>query len=257
MLRPSQEPYEHPDLEGLCESPHDDPPKWALMLTAYFDESLENGDGYAVMAGFFGTKDSWTRCAEEWKAALGKRSALHMKKLRWKGDRNKELLARLGPIPHNCGLHPVFASVRLRDYRENLKKPKSKISNGYFVTLIGVATATLAALPRGERIEFIFEQQLHYAEARDMALHVLSNQARYRGRRGKPTLAKYGSAPKSTLLEPADYLAYALLQTIVDPHSLRSRLCAPILKHGKRRIGGKMTEREVRRILTYKKPPPL
>lgn len=244
------------DTEGLCESPHDSPPKWALMLTAYLDESFQSGDGYAVMAGFFGNKDSWQKCAEEWRAVLGPMRSLHMNKLRWKGDRHKTLLERLGAVPHSCGLQPVFASVRLGDYKEKLKYPGGPISNGYFVTCVGVAVVTLASLPKGERVELLFEQQLEHAMAREYALYTIGKDPRFRTKH-RSALAKSGSIPKSVLLEPSDYLAYAIMQTLVDPESLRARLCAPILRQGKKRIGGRLTEKEVRRILKFKSATPL
>ena len=205
------------------------------------------------MAGFVGNKNSWTLCAREWQIALGKKKSLHMKELRWNGNRHKNLLERLGQVPHRCGLTPVFASVRLSDYKEKIEYYSGPLSNGYFVTCVGVAIATLGWLPKNERVELIFEQQLEHMEARECALFTIGKDPKFRTRR-KAALAKAGTAPKSILLEPADYLAYAIMQTLVDPKSLRSQICAPILRHG-RRIGGKMSEKEVKRILRFKKDP--
>ena len=90
-------------LEGLFESPHDNPPKWAFMLIAYLDESMENNPrGYTVMAGFLGNKNQWTTCAEEWRKALVPKQNLHVKKLRgWKNNRHEEMLKKLAAVPYD------------------------------------------------------------------------------------------------------------------------------------------------------------
>lgn len=239
------------ELDGLCESPHDDPPKWAAMLTAYFDESFQAGNGHVVVAGFLGSRDCWNQCVIEWRKALGKRHSLHMNKLRWaKPIRNKTLLEGLGTVPHDCGLQPVFASVRLSDYKIAEQVPKT-FQNGYYVALSAAVIGLLETIPSGERVELIFEQQVQYAAVREAALYALSIQPYYRSN-GQTSLAKWSSAPKSILLEPSDYLAYAIMQALVDKQSIRSRLCSPILKHGKKRIGGKLSEKEVGRIISLR-----
>jgi len=239
-------------VNGLCESPHDHPPKWAAMLTAYFDESFQAGDGYVVVAGFLGSRDHWTQCAGEWRKALGAKRSLHMKNLRWsKPSRHKELLERLGAVPHACGLQPLFAAVRLSDYEiaEDVPKP---FRNGYYVAMAAIVMGLLGTLPKGERVELIFEQQRQHAAVREAALELISEQPWYRVKRRK-LLAKWGSAPKSTLLEPSDYLAYAIMQTLVDKYSVKAQLCSPILKEGRKRIGGKLGPEQVAKIITLKR----
>jgi hypothetical protein len=243
------------ELEGLCESPHDDPPKWALMLTAYLDESFE-GDkhGHAVIAGFLGNKESWEMLPHKWREALGDKESLHMKKLRWKEDRHKELLERLGSVPHACGLRPVYASIRVGEYINDLEDYSVReFTEGYFVALMGVASSILLALPKGERVEFIFESQIRYAAVREHALEIMSKNKAIRGRRGRSALAKWGSIPKSILLEPADYLAYAILQILIDKDSLKSRLCSPILNANPKPIGGRMSKEHVQHFLEFKR----
>jgi hypothetical protein len=227
---------------------HDDPPEWAAMLFAYFDESFQPGNGHVVIAGFMGDKATWSRFPEQWCQALGRKPTLHMKRLRWtKPHRNKELLERLGSVPHLCGLQPIFASVRLSDYPIADRVPK-KFKNGYFVALAAATMGLLANVPDGERVELIFEQQTEYAAVREAVLEVISKLPDYKKKKRR-TLAKWGSIPKSILLEPADYLAYAIMQTLVDKHSVRAKLCAPILDQGKKRIGGKLSEIQVGKIL--------
>ncbi|MDR3413541.1 MAG: hypothetical protein P4L87_21730 [Formivibrio sp.] len=227
------------------------------MLTAYLDESFQTGDGYVVMAGFLGNQRSWSQLTSEWKIALHPKTALHMNKLRWpKGrDRHKLMLEKLGAVPRGCGLRPVFASVRIADYRSQLKRPDGVLSNGYFVTLVALTQAMLKSLPKGERLKLVVETQVEYAQAREAAISVLQKEPEYRYR-GRPMLTGCESSQKCTLLEPSDYLAYAILQWLIDKDSIRARNCAPILR-GEKRLGGMLSAREVKRILTFKKGVPI
>lgn len=242
------------DLDGLFESPHDDPPKWVMMLTAYIDESMEaNPLGYTVMAGFLGNKRQWTEFSEEWRNALLPRRQLHMRSLRWtKENRNKELLARLGSIPHECGLKSIYSSVKVSEYINDLPEFQTPaFTKGYFITLIGLTASVLLSVPKGERVEFVFEEQKEFAAVREHALGLMSKNSKLRGKRGKSALAKWSSVPKSSRLEPSDYLAYAVMQNLVDPKSIRSRSCLPILI-GKP-IGGQMGKDAVSNILEMRK----
>jgi hypothetical protein len=224
------------------------------MLTAYFDESFESPRGYAVMAGFLGNKEAWAKCAKEWREGLGAKASLHMNTLRWKNDRPKDLLQRLGPIPHRCGLRPIYSSVKVSDYITDLPEYATKgFTKGYFIALMGVTVSVLMEIPRGQRVEFIFEEQSEFAAVREHALSIMAKNPVLRGRRGKSKLAKWSSTPKSSLLEPADYLAYAIMQCLVDPDSDRSRLCRPIFGNKKvKMIGGRMGKEQVAKILELK-----
>jgi hypothetical protein len=222
------------------------------MLTAYIDESIESPRGYTVMAGFLGNKKQWTALAEEWGKALFPRRHLHMRELRWRKDRHKEMLGKLGPIPHKCGLRSVYSSVKVSEYVDELPEFETKaVTKGYFITLIGLTASVLLAIPKGERVEFIFEEQKEFAAVREHALGLMSKCPILRGKRGKSALAKWSSVPKSSLLEPSDYLAYAVMQNLVNVNSNRSRLCLPILA-GKP-IGGQMGKDAVANILEMKK----
>jgi hypothetical protein len=221
------------------------------MLTAYLDESIESPRGYTVMAGFLGNKKQWTKFAEEWKRALLPKRNLHMKSLRWKKDRHKEMLERLGPIPHKCGLQPMYSSVKVSEYIDELPDFKTKaFTKGYFITLVGLAASVLMTIPKGERVEFIFEEQEEFATVREHVLGIMAKNPILCGKRGKSALAKWSSVPKSSLLEPSDYLAYAVMQNLVDANSNRSHLCLPILV-GKP-IGGQMGKDQVSKILEMK-----
>src|ERR1700740_1146165 len=93
------------------------------MLTAYLDESgIHSGDHLCVVAGFVGNEAQWTSFAEKWIAALGRRTNLHMRSLRWnKVKRIRPLLQRLGSIPYDRNLMPVFGGVWQRDYEAVVK----------------------------------------------------------------------------------------------------------------------------------------
>jgi hypothetical protein len=226
------------------------------MLTAYFDESFESKDGFTILAGFVGKKKQWENCVENWRHALAPdRKHLHMKDLRWKKgkDKNKDLLEKMAKIPHEAGLQPVFGAVRVSDYIHLVEDYKEKdLTAGYLIALFAAVTSMLVALPKGERVEVIFEEQLRYAEIREFGLAVISRNRQLRTK-GKRQLVKWSSVSKSSLLEPSDYLAYAILQTSVDPNSTKSRLCSPILNMGKKRVGGRASKDQVGMLLTFKK----
>jgi hypothetical protein len=225
------------------------------MLTAYFDESFESEDGFTVLAGFLGNKHQWESCAEKWREALAPRKHLHMKKLRWKDgkDKNKDLLEKMAKVPHEAGLQPVFGAVRVSDYIHLVDDYAEKdLAAGYLIAIFAAITPMLLTLPKGERVEVIFEEQRRYAEVREFGLGVISKNRNHRTK-GKRQLVKWSSIPKSSLLEPSDFLAYALLQAFVNPNSTRSRLCSPILNTGKKRVGGRASKEQVGMLLKFKK----
>ncbi len=240
-------------VEEIFETPHDNPVQWAIMLTAYFDESFEGGDGWVVVAGFLGNKKAWDELQTKWPIALKKKKTLHMKNLNWKyPGRHAGLLERLGSVPHECGLQPVFAAVRMSDYEVDNKVPK-KIRHGYFVTAVAPILAIMNHIPKRERVKLVWESQVAYAEVRERAISYIAKMPQHRGRRGRKQIAGSESIPKSLSLEPSDYLAYAILQSLIDKNSERARLCSPLLKSGKRRIGGKLKENVVGKFVPLMK----
>jgi hypothetical protein len=230
--------YAHPDLAGLCRSPHDFPPKWAFMLTLYLDESLEADEGYAVVAGFMGNDKAWEDCMAQWRVGLGKTPALHMKSLRgWNKSRNDRLLKRLGEIPAKCGLTLIYASVKYSDYSDLVKNTGLElVAEGYLTSLFFAVAGAIKRTPDTERIEVICEQQVEYAALREAMFRMASRFPEWQTPEGNSRLAKWSSIPKSMILEPSDYAAYAILQMLRNPTSLRSKACSPILRNP-RRIG--------------------
>jgi hypothetical protein len=224
------------------------------MLTMYLDESIEQEDGYVVIAGFLGKKSSWVRCARRWRGELGAHKSLHLKTLRgWHTNRNKNLLERLGKVPDSCGLTLVHCSVKVSDYRDLVAGTMVELNNaGYLTALRILVVNVINNLPVGERLEVICEAQPTYAARREILFSLLNSMPEFQDRHGFPKLAKWSSVPKSTLLEASDYACYALLQRLRDAASRRAVLCSPILS-GRYYIGGHVSRDQARTTLTSMK----
>lgn len=215
--------------------PHDASPRWLLMLTAYVDETGQEQDDWMFVAGYYGNDASWKRVAEEWPKAIGpQRKHLHMKELRFKRESERQMLERAALVPKRCGLVPILGGVRRNDYRERFRgTPEDKLLNGYVVSLWAMLADTLANLPEGERLEIVFEHQPsfeHYAQAAIGVFVTFDDPALYLPN-GIPKLAGWRWVPKesTSLLEPADYLCYALAKYHKDRESERYRWVRPIM----------------------------
>ncbi|HXE90156.1 MAG TPA: DUF3800 domain-containing protein [Terriglobales bacterium] len=207
-----------------------------LLLTAYIDESGYGDQGIIVMGGFFGRDADWGLCGREWRSALGQRKGLHMSKLRWKNTKRiQALLKRLGPIPHECGLIPVWARLRVSDYSDLVEQTtlSRKLQHGYFVAaeFLGLILMNYVRL-LDERIKIVFEYNEHFDRIIPVILKAYSMAFPAFVNHGVPCLAGVEFVPKDStcLTQPADYLTYARLQEMRDPNSLRTRLCSPILE---------------------------
>jgi len=64
------------------------------MFTAYLDETAHDAKDRMFVAGFLGDQGSWNKVSDGWEAAIDPLSDLHMNKLRFKGDRHRELVRR-------------------------------------------------------------------------------------------------------------------------------------------------------------------
>jgi hypothetical protein len=220
----------------LMRTPHDNPPEWMFVLTAYIDESGYGAKDIIVLGGFVGNDEQWDLCTGEWKRALGKRRALHMKTLRWKNvDRLKPQLQKLGAVPHNCGLIPIWMRLRVSDYADLMEQTTvaRKIHHGYFLGAQFLALIALGyAQASNERIKIVFEYNEHFAPILPAAINLYGHAFSFfmkdmtRCMAGVEMVAKNSSS----LTQPADYLAYARLQELRDPGSVRARLCSPILE---------------------------
>jgi hypothetical protein len=205
--------------------------KWWLMLTAYVDESWHDSRDFALIAGFVGNTEQWQKCETDWKKALGARSHLHMKALKWsKEPRVKKLLSGLGVVPHAAGLTALFSVVRVADYEDLVDGTQmQKLMKGYHVCVLGIVNLLLQQVPSDETFKLVLENQTEYANA-VIQMHHGSQDVTADGRKRWASV-EFVEKNDTVLTEPADYLAYALLQHARDSQSRRTQLCSPILQN--------------------------
>jgi hypothetical protein len=239
-------------VRALFHTPLDNPPKYLIVIqTAYIDESGTHDDSeWCVVAGFLGNENQWTMLTKEWKKALGNRSGLHMKKLRWnKRQRIARLLSRLGPIPERCGLRRIASVVQKSDYADLVPTNlMNSLLSPYMLAMHPCIRNALEILPREDCINFFFEQELHYAPF--TYLPEAAYGKRYRTPSGEPRLSvTQVSKSSTTLTQPADYLAYEINQYLTDRHSDRARMGISILGGSTTMIGARMSRSDVRDIV--------
>lgn len=232
-----------------------------LMYTAYLDETGQQTRDWVFVAGFLRQKEQWGCLADRWAKALGpQRRSLHMTELRWKNPSTQRLLARLGPIPADCGLKAVVGGVKYSHYEDLVRGTDiEKQAAGYLACLTPLVISILQVLPSDERVELIFEQQDRFEQ---WTSHFLADVVKgsvehpdlweCRTSDGQSKLAKWSFVPKDStiLLQPSDYYAYALSQYFRDKKSQRAKWRMPILGTGENdmpHIGRVMTKNEIRR----------
>jgi len=231
------------------------------VLRAYLDESGHESKGWVFLAGFVGTEEQWRDFVPKWRTGLGKRNFLHMNELRWKSERTRKLLERLGPIPASCGLEGCMGGVRVKDYEDLLVGTEDeKLLRGYIACLFPLLIQILRGTPRSQRIELVFEEQRQYAPFVEMALSMFAATSCIPGAAewkstpdGKPRLAKWSFVPKgSTIMtDPADYLAFALREAWTNKNSKKTQWCQPMLTSGGGHGYGSIMNRErIRRSIT-------
>jgi hypothetical protein len=210
------------------------------MIFGYFDESGETGDGHFVVAGFVGRRKDWKNFLPLWKEAKGDHGPLHLKDMRLGSPlapkRHGKLLERLGAIPHKSNLLPFAGSVRTSDYAAQVKGTVAELTMaGYNVALVSLINAVLESkqIPRRDRIEFIFEDQIEFSQLRTQNFNKFRKLDRYKSHHGLSRIARDSSQAKDIVLEASDYLSYAVLQQLVDPESQKSKLTEHILRPSK------------------------
>jgi hypothetical protein len=159
-----------------------------------------------------------------------------MKTLRWKQtDRIRPLLEKLEPIPHECGLVPVWARLRISDYSDliEITTVSRKLQGGYLVVAqyLGLIIMEYIRL-LNERVKIVFEHNDHFALVLPAIIGLYGQVFPFFTNEGLRCLVGVEMIPKhsSSLTQPADYLAYARLQELRNPNSERAILCRPILK---------------------------
>jgi hypothetical protein len=235
------------------EVPHGNSPSWSAMLTVYLDESGQEREGFVVIAGFLGNKSQWDEFPCKWSAALGtQRKSLHMSNLRFRTS-DEALLPRLGAVPYNCGLTPVFGSVNVADYADLVKGTVAEIHGaGYCVALAPLVGNLRRYIPKDERITLVFEVQKTYDQCRDSILEHVSKMPIFRMKDGSSQLAGWTTVPKGSIphTELADYLSFHLRHRAEDPTSLKCRWTTPIIGSGKL-VGQHLSKEQARSIYAY------
>jgi len=204
------------------------------MIFGYFDESAEQGDGYVVVAGFIGKKRNWRSFRERWVEVTGG-EPIHLKEMRLGSNkaprRYGKLLSNLALIPAGTGLRPFVGSVKTSDYAGSVRGTVAElVLKGYPIALLAMVDGILNSdFSKRDRIEFIFEQQIEFDTARSRVFEFLISDPAYRTHHNKSRIAKYSVSERSVLLEASDYLAYAVLQQLIDSSSQKAALTAPLL----------------------------
>jgi hypothetical protein len=254
-----QKPFEtkrtslHRNTHRFFETPHDRPPRSLLMITAYLDESGHSGNGYAVLAGFYGTDDQWKNLVPLWESGLGARKHLHMTELRWSGryqTRTRKLLEVLGPIPYRCGLIPIQGAVRPDDYKDILTEvPRERQIRAWTACFFAVMETLDRYCPLHEPIKIVCEMQVEYEPHAKGALanfnilpHLRKNGPRFSGVEFIPKGSSY-------LTEPGDYLAFAMAHYLENPDSEKATLCLPIMGNFLIR-GTTLSRAQIRTVIT-------
>jgi hypothetical protein len=219
------------------ETPHDNRPDFVLSIAAYLDETQHTATTeHVVVAGFFGTNEEWDKFIELWKVALGKRKMLHMNTLRWNTKKSKrrvkELLARLGPLPHRAGLCPVYGAVKVGDYADliaNAPRYENKVVLcGYILCLSIVLSRLNYSLPPHAVIKVVCERQGEYASRVKELFDATSK--RHARDPQNPYLASIEFMGKgaSVATQPADFLAFAVGKYLDESGSKKDMWCRSI-----------------------------
>jgi hypothetical protein len=232
------------------------------MIRAYLDETGQHERDYVFIAGHIGHASQWQQFVPAWKAALGlQRQRLHMQNLRWSSDGTERLLARLGPIPAECGLKRLIGGVRVSDYEDLIPGSRAKKTvTGYAAALMAIGvTLMLGSIPSAEQYELVLEQQDRYSIQGHFVFNTLLQDPnpQFRNANGLPKIGKWSYVPsESTMLfDQADYLCYALAQKHKAPQSRKARWCSPILESDTETIGKIMTRDEIREAVMHEPYP--
>jgi hypothetical protein len=126
--------------------------------------------------------------------------------------------------------------VKTSDYVDSVKGTVAElILRGYPIALLAMVDGILNSdLPKKDRIEFVFEQQIEYEVSRARVFRYLMCDPNYRTHHSKSRIAKHRSQERSIMLEASDYLAYAVLHQLIDPSSQKATLTSAILKQYER-----------------------
>jgi len=104
-----------------------------------------------------------------------------------------------------------------------------KVMKGYLICILGIVNVLMQELRPDETFRLVLENQLEYANG-VIQTHLGSLDTTPDGRKRWASV-EFVHKDDTVLTEPADFLAYALMQQVRDPHSARAKLCSPILQN--------------------------
>lgn len=232
-------------LAEIMETPHSAPGTHLVMLTAYLDESGQESAEHVVIAGFLGSEDNWKTFIPDWSRALGQRKRLHLRELYWNKPRTERLLALAGPVPYTHGLIPLVGVVRVSDYADLLDNPALELQmNGYICALYPIIVEVLRSVVGNERIKWVFSGQTVHEQAARLVFE------RFTELNCQERLAGVEFVWDEPLTDPADYLAFSVIQQLRDEKSQKAQWCRPILPS--RHCRGLVVDREtIRGIVQF------
>ena len=208
------------------------------MLTAYLDESGQEQEDWAFVAGFVGDDVAWRKLPPLWAEAIGpQRQHLHMAKLRFVKLSEMHMLRRAATVPAKCGLSPIVGAARFLDYADIIQNDEDASKYAAYVMCCKiVAVAAMKFMPPNERLEIVLERQDRYGWYAAAAFQDIIENAKEPqllmddGETSKLASWRFVEKSDTCLCEPADYLAYALTQLSRNSRSLKSRWTSPIIE---------------------------
>jgi Protein of unknown function (DUF3800) len=196
------------------------------MLSVYLDESGHQSGDHVAVAGFVGTNEQWARFDADWLATLKGTASFHAKSLRWNRESTRRRVSILSAIPYRHGLRSIVGSVHVPDYADLLhNKAEEYVNQGYILSLYPILSAISFNVPETQPVKWIFEEQHDYEQgARDVfqQFAVLHGAVRFSD-------VSFVPATSTPRLQPADLLAYAILQRARDPRSPKALWSRPII----------------------------
>jgi hypothetical protein len=238
-------------VRGCFGYPHDARPSLAMLLTAYLDETGQEGLENVIVAGFIGNEIQWAKFEPEWREGLGKKQKLHLSDLRFKRERDKTLLKRLGPIPSNCGLKAIYGCIRASDYVDLVRGKPGNLergTNAYVLCFMPIFDSISKMFAASDKIRIVCEAQDRYAGYIHIAFDNFTRIIHRNLHRPYFDGISFIQKDESIFLQPADYLCFALANKLKDKHSVKAKWCAPILEN--KLYGRTLSRSEVRQAIT-------
>jgi len=122
-----------------------------------------------------------------------------------------------------------------------------KLTKGYYIAVIAIVDAILKNIPEDERVKIVFEQQEEYESNTRLIFN--SNQSLTPSGERRLSGIEYIPKDDSVLTQPADFLAFALLQGFRDQSSKKYAWCEPILRNTQSAYGLVPNRDDLRKVI--------